>query len=147
MNYGVSVRERGKNVYYSVSWSPLTRADRWTINAKVPSVGGIYEIYWMDEHRHLRMLSVGDTHYGGLRTELRRLTDPELTAGGRTRQILENNEIWFRYAPTDSPPVMSDVVWFFRRTYFPENPGVSHSGRYEKIFLKETEPDKLVWIE
>jgi hypothetical protein len=146
VDYGIISRERGKNVYYLVKWSPLARADRWTINARVPSVGGIYEIYWMDEHKHLRMLSVGDTHYGGLRTELRRLTDPELCAGGM-RQILEEREIWFRYAPTDSAAVMSDVVWFFRRTYFPENPGLSHSGRYEKIFLQESEPDKLIWVD
>jgi hypothetical protein len=101
----------------------------------------------MDERRHLRMLSVGDTRYGGLRTELRRLTDPELTARGPVRRILEDNEIWFRYAPTDSSPVMSDVVWFFRKTYFPENAGVSHSGRYHKIFLQESQPDKLLWVE
>jgi hypothetical protein len=100
----------------------------------------------MDERKHLRMLSVGDTHYGGLRTELRRLTDPELSATRQLRQILEDNEIWFRYAPSNSPPVMSDIVWFFRKTYFPENPGVFHSGRYEKIFLQESEPNKLIWV-
>ncbi|MDR2403812.1 MAG: hypothetical protein LBD78_07245, partial [Spirochaetaceae bacterium] len=77
MEYGISFRAQGKVVHYFVTWSPLILADRWTINSKVPSVGGVYEIYWMDDHRHLRMLSVGDTHYGGLRTELRRLTDPE----------------------------------------------------------------------
>jgi hypothetical protein len=147
VGYGISAREMGKDVYYLVCWSPLTKADRWTINAKVPSVGGIYEIYWMDSRKHLRMLNVGDTHYGGLRTELRRLTDPELSSGGRTRQILEDREIWFRYAPVDSPAAMSDVVWFFRQTYFPGNPGVSHSGRYERIFLRESEPDKLIWVE
>jgi hypothetical protein len=147
VEYGITARERGKKVYYLVNWSPLTQADRWTINARVPSVGGIYEIYWMDEAKHLRMLSVGDTHYGGLRMELRRLTDPELSFDRRVRQILEDREIWFRYAPTNSAGAMADVVWFFRRTYFPENPGVSHSGRYEEIFIKESEPDKLLWVE
>jgi hypothetical protein len=147
VDYGISGRENGGNVYYLVNWSPLARADRWTINAKVPSVGGVYEIYWMDGRKRLRILSVGATYYGGLRTELRRLTDPELCTEGRTRQILGDNEIWFRYAPTDSPALMADVVWFFRRTYFPEDPGVSHSGRYAKIFLRETEPNKLIWVE
>jgi hypothetical protein len=147
VGYGITARERGKNVYYFINWSPLTLAERWTINAKVPSVAGVYEIYRMDERKHLRMLSVGDTHYGGLRTELRRLTDPELAATRQLRQILEDNEIWFRYAPTNSAAAMSDVVWFFRRTYFPEAPGVSHSGRYEKIFLQESEPDILKWVE
>jgi hypothetical protein len=147
VEYGITAQAKGSNVYYFVSWSPLTRADRWTINARVPSVGGVYEIYWMDTRRHLRMFSVGDTHYGGLRTELRRLTDPELSVTGEARRILTDNEIWFRYAPSNSSGTMADVVWFFRQTYFPENPGVSHSGRYEKIFLRESEPDKLLWVE
>lgn len=146
MDYGISVQEKDDNVYYSVRWSPLAIAERWTINAKVPAVAGVYEIYWMDDHGHLRMLAVGDTHYGGLRSEIRRLTDAELTLDAKTREILENEEIWFRYAPASSPAMMSDVVWFFRKTYFPENPGVEHSGRYKKIFMKESAPDKLIWV-
>ncbi|MDR1419690.1 MAG: hypothetical protein LBI86_04905 [Treponema sp.] len=146
MDYGITAREKGEDVYYFVEWSPLSLAERWTINAKVPSVAGIYEIYWMDEHSHLRLLSVGDTHYGGLRSEIRRLTDSELAGDEKTRQILEDKEIWFRYAPSNSSAIMADIVWFFRKTYFPENPGVEHSGRYRKIFLNESAPDKLVWV-
>jgi len=146
MDYGISSREKGEEVYYSIEWSPLELAERWTINAKVPAIAGVYEIYWMDDHGHLRMLAVGDTHYGGLRSELRRLTDPELITVQKTREILENEEIWFRYAPCNSKDNMSDVVWFFRRTYFPENPGVEHSGRYKKIFMKESAPNKLMWV-
>jgi len=100
----------------------------------------------MDDHNHLRMLAVGNTHYGGLRSEIRRLTDPELALDPKAREILENEEIWFRYAPSNSSDVMSDVVWFFRKTYFPENPGVEHSGRFKKIFMKESAPDKLIWV-
>jgi hypothetical protein len=100
----------------------------------------------MDDHKHLRMLTVGNTHYGGLRSELRRLTDPELIQDPKTIQILENEEIWFRYTSTDSVAVMDDVVWFFRKTYFPENPGVCHSGRYQRIFMNESAPDKLIWV-
>lgn len=146
MEYGITAQEHNEDVHYAVNWSPLTLAERWTINAKVPSVGGIYEIYWMDDHRHLRMMSVGDTHYGGLRSELRRLTDPELVPDRRTKKILEDEEIWFRYAPSHSVAVMSDVVWFFRRTYFPENPGVDHSGRYQHISITESAPDNLIWV-
>ena len=146
MDFGISVLEKDNCVYYYVQWSQLTLAERWTINAKVPAIAGIYEIYWMDDHNHLRMLAVGATHYGGLRSELRRLTDPELTQDPKMRETLENNEIWFRYAPANSADTMSDVIWFFRKTYFPENPGVEHSGRFEKIFLKESAPDKLIWV-
>jgi len=146
MALGITAQEKQDNVYYNVEWSPLSLAERWIINAKVPSVAGVYEIYWMDDHNHLRMLSVGETHYGGLRTEIRRLTDPELVTDPKARKILENEEIWFRYVPSNSIDNMTDVVWFFRSTYFPENPGVEHSGRYKKIFLKESAPDKLIWV-
>jgi hypothetical protein len=100
----------------------------------------------MDDHSHLRMFAVGNTHYGGLRSELRRLTDSELATDEEVRRILEDEEIWFRYAPTNSAIAMADLVWFFRKTYFPENPGVEPSGQYKKIFLKESAPDKLIWV-
>jgi hypothetical protein len=146
MSYGITAQEKGDEVYYYLQWSPLSLAERWTINSSVPAVAGVYEIYWMDEHEHLRMMAVGNTHYGGLRSELRRLTDPELTLDPKTRETLENKEIWFRYAPSNSAKAMADVVWFFRKTYFPENPGVEHSGRFKKIFMKESAPNKLIWV-
>jgi hypothetical protein len=146
MDCGISALEKKDAVYYFVQWSPLSLAERWEVNAKVPAIAGIYEIYWMDDHNHLRILSVGNTHYGGLRSEIRRLIDPELAVDPKIRGILDNEEIWFRYAPSHSPAVMSDVVWFFRSTYFPENPGVEHSGRFKKIYLKESAPDKLIWV-
>ncbi|MDR2143041.1 MAG: hypothetical protein LBP29_01570 [Treponema sp.] len=145
-DYGVQVREKGKDVHYFIKWSPLAIAERWTINAKVPSVAGIYEIYWMDDHEHLRMLTVGRTHYGGLRTEIRRLTDPELTDDVSAKKILEDEEIWFRFAPCNSAVMMADILWFFRKTYFPDNPGVEHSGRFEKVYMNESAPDKLIWV-
>ncbi|MDR2143365.1 MAG: hypothetical protein LBP29_03240 [Treponema sp.] len=144
--YGIKAKEKGKDIHYFIKWSPLALAERWTINAKVPSVAGIYEIYWMDDHEHLRMLTVGRTHYGGLRTEIRRLTDPELTDDASAKKILEDEEIWFRFAPCNSALMMADILWFFRKTYFPEKPGVQHSGRFERIFMNESAPDKLIWV-
>jgi hypothetical protein len=146
MEYGITAREKGEEVHYFIRWSPLEMAERWAINAKVPAVAGVYEIYWMDDHEHLRMLSVGQAHYGGLRSELRRLTDPELITEPRVKKILEEEEIWFRYFPSNSAANMADVVWFFKKTYFPENPGVEHSGRYLKIFMNESAPNKLIWV-
>lgn len=147
MDNGIRRRERGKEVWYSVAWSALRTANRWEIAKSVPAVGGVYEIYWMDERKHLRMLSVAHASFGGLRSELRRFTDPELVEDARVAAILTDRPIYFRYAPTDSSADMADIVWFFRKTYFPENPGVSHSGRYDRIFLEESAPDKVRWVE
>ena len=131
----IVIQHKGDDAFYFIQWSPLVLAERWNISSKVPAVAGIYEIYWMDDHQHLRMLAVGNTHYGGLRSELRRLTDSELALDEKVRKILEDEEIWYRYAPTNSIAAMADIVWFFRKTYFPENPGVEPSGEFIKIFV------------
>ena len=147
MDSGITVKEKFKDAYYFVNWSPLAAADKYSIIKKVPSVAGIYEIYWMDENKCLRLFFIDKTVYGGLRSEIRRITDPELCRSNeKTRKILEEKEIWYRYAPTDSSNVMDDVLWFFIQTYFPGNTTVNHSGRYENIFLKESAPDKLTWV-
>jgi hypothetical protein len=148
MSYGITTvgKENDNIIHYYVQWSPLKKADKYEINAKVPAVAGIFEIYWMDETKKLRLYNVGLTHYGGLRSELRRLTDPELLVEPEVRKLFEEKEIWYRYAPCESTKVMADVVWFFMKTYFPDNPRAEHSGRYEIIYLKESEPDKLMWV-
>ncbi|MCL2805735.1 MAG: hypothetical protein FWD26_07345 [Treponema sp.] len=144
---GITATEKKGDIYYFVQWSALSKADRYEIIAKVPALAGVFEVYWMDEKGHLRLFAVGQTNYGGLRSELRRITDPELCVNDeKTKKILEEKEIWYRYSPTNSANVMSDVIWFFMQKYFPENTSVKNSGRFENIFLKESAPDKLIWV-
>ncbi|WP_304222492.1 hypothetical protein [Gracilinema caldarium] len=147
MDSGITARKRGKDVFFSIHWSKLISADRWTIATSVPAVGGVYEIYWMDDHKHLRLLTVGNARYGGLRSEIRRLTDPQLVENPEVIEILNNKKIYFRYATANSADDMADVVWFFRKTYFPENPGVAHSGRFARIYMNEWAPDKVRWVD
>jgi len=147
MKYGITAVEKNGDAYYSVEWSPLSKADRYEIITKVPALAGIYEIYWMDEENHLRLFFLGKTDYGGLRSEIRRLTDPELCKDNeKTRKILDEKEIWYRYTLTDSANVMADVLWYFMQTYFPEKTSFKNSGRFNNISLKESAPDKLIWV-
>jgi hypothetical protein len=147
MKCGITAAEKEKNVYYFVQWSQLAKADRYEIITKVPAVAGVFEIYWMDEKNCLRLFAVGKTNYGGLRSEIRRIIDPELCKNDENmRKILEEKEIWYRYAATDSANVMADVIWFFMQNYFPEKTSFKHSGRFKNIFLKESAPDKLIWV-
>ncbi len=149
MDCGIVARRSGREVHYSITWSALRTADRWSIAKSVPAVGGVYEVYWMDDRKHLRLLTVASAAFGGLRSEIRRFIDPELNGAPRLRAILADDsvKIFFRYASVDSAKDMADVVWFFRKTYFPENPGVAHSGRYDHIFMDEAAPDKVHWVD
>ena len=147
MKYEIKATEKNGAIYYFVQWSPLAKAERYDIITKVPALAGVFEIYWMDESKRLRLFMVGQTNYGGLRSELRRITDPELCKNNeKARKIMEEKEIYYRYALTDSSNIMADVVWFFMQNYFPEKTDIKHSGRFEDIFLKESAPDKLIWV-
>jgi hypothetical protein len=147
MTCGITAKEKDGDIYYFVQWSPLSKAERYEIIYKVPALAGIFEVYWMDENKRLRLFVVGKTDYGGLRSELRRITDPDLCRGDvKAKAILEEKEIWYRYAPTNSSNIIADVNWYFMQNYFPENKTINHSGRYNNIFLKESAPDKLLWV-
>ena len=147
MACGITAKEKDGDIYYFVQWSALSKVDRYEIIKKVPALAGIFEVYWMDESKRLRLFIVGKTDYGGLRSELRRITDPDLCRGDdKAKIILEEKEIWYRYAPTNSSNIMADINWYFMQNYFPDNTSVKHSGRYKNIFLKESEPEKLMWV-
>jgi hypothetical protein len=73
--------------------------------------------------------------------------DPELTEDPVRKAEIENAELWYRYAPSDSLDNILDVVWFLHSTYFPHDVRVDHSGRFPRMYLNEKAPDKLYWQE
>ncbi len=134
-------------VYYHLSWSALTFADKYRISTSVPAVAGLYELYYMDTHKRLNMLAITDTWYGGLRSRIRKAIDPYAMHNPEYRELLENAPIYYRYSCSDSFGDLLDAVWFLHSMYFPDDVRVEHSQRYKKIFLKETAPDRVYWLE
>ncbi|MBN1837568.1 MAG: hypothetical protein JW820_17055 [Spirochaetales bacterium] len=136
-----------ENVYYTLFWSPLAKADRYEIIRKVPSVAGIFELYYMDEHKSLNLFFVSKAWYGGLRNWLRKATDATLEEDPRRKEILEKYDCYYRYAVVESYADMSDLMFFFADTYFPHGHSVSSSERYTDIFVREISPDKIVSLD
>ena len=135
------------DVYYTVYWSSLQKADRYGIVTKVPSVSGIFELYYQDEHKQLNLFHIAKAWYGGLRTGLRKATDPELEDDDIKKDILENRDIFYRYTVIPSYADMSDVLYFFADTYRPHTHKVVPSSRYENIYLNEESEDKIVTVD
>jgi hypothetical protein len=136
-----------ENVYYTLFWSPLAKADRHEIVCKVPSVAGIFELYYQDELKTLHLFFVSKAWYGGLRNWLRQATDPTLEMDVKRRQILEKYDCYYRYAVVDSYADLSDLMFFFADTYFPHTHSVRPSDRYLNIFVQEVSPEKIVTID
>ncbi len=135
--------------YYILTWSPLTKADKYKINTAVPAVSGVYELYRMDKEKKLNLLSVTHAWYGGLRSNIREAIDPDTKTDPELRKLLEDDEteIYYRYSCSDSFGDLLDVVWFLHSSYFPGDIRIESSKRYENFFLSERAPDKVYWLE
>ena len=135
-----------KNAYFTVSWSRLRKGDKYEIIKSVPSEAGIYELYYMDEKEKLCLFYLGKSWYGGLRNELREKTDVELEKDPARRAILDERVCWYRWSLISSSDDMADLLYFFAQTYLPGTAAVHHSGRYDHIYVKEIDADKIVTI-
>lgn len=143
MEAEVERRVRGNAVYFTVRWSRLRKADKYSIATSVPSMGGVYELYYRDDHKRLVLLERAPAWYGGVRSQLRRAIDPELEEDIPKRRILEEYDLYYRYSLLESQADMSDIIYFFDRTDSPHGKVRDDSGRFETIFLKELSEDKI----
>jgi hypothetical protein len=148
MDYQVKKAEKGQDAYYTVPWTPIVKADKYDIVKRAPALPGVIELYFMDSHKKLNLFYVGKSWYGGIRSSLRCLTDPELEKDERRRAIVAEHEkeLYYRFALCDSNGDMDDIVFFFMATYSPGQTKILSSGRYEKIYLEEIDEGKLVTI-
>ncbi len=135
--------------YYTLVWSALQEADKYKINRIVPAVSGIFELYRMDEEKHLNLLTATHAWYGGLRSNIREAIDPINKTDPKLKKLLEDEEenLYFRYSCCDSFKDIQDIIWLLHSSYFFEDIRVEHSHRYEALFLNEKSPDKVFWVE
>ncbi len=134
------------SVFYTVYWSELKKVDKYKIATSVPSVSGIFELYYLDRKKKLNRFFLARAWYGGLRSSLRRRTDTEIENDPARRRVLESYPCYFRYSLSDSYQDMSDILYFFAATYFPGRSFFDPSGRYKNIFVKEISKEKIVTI-
>ena len=142
----VTKQIEGSNVYYTVRWSKLKEADKYAIVTSVPGMSGIFELYYMDDRKKLNLLRVQRAWFGGLRNTIRAVSDPLLEQDLKIRSILEDFKCFYRYSVLESFKDLSDILFFFSKTYFPESSSIESSGRFLKIFVKEISAEKIVTI-
>ncbi len=148
MEWVVTKKEKNNNVYFTVRWSPFIKANKFIINKQVPAIGGLVELYYMDNYGKMNLYSIVRSYYGGLRATLRSATDPELEKDERKKTILllHEDKIYFRFTCIESQDDMTDLIFFFMSTYAPHVSPYPHSGRYEKIYCTEIDAEKVVTI-
>ncbi|WP_319562413.1 hypothetical protein [Marispirochaeta sp.] len=138
---------RDHNVYFTLHWSPLETADKYRINSSVPSMSGVYELYYKDLYGKMILHEVNYAWYGGLRSRLRRITDPELEEDLEKRKFIERKKLFFRYCLNENYKDMQDVVFFLSTTAgLPPEKRSKDSGRYKKVYVRESSPNKITTL-
>ena len=132
--------------FFSLYWSALTKADKYTITTSVPSVSGLYELYYEDYEKQLNLLTVNTAWLGGLRSQIRQDIEPDYKKGKNLKLILENHTVYYRFSISSKSDDIQDVVWFLNQTYFKDQSIVHDSGRFKNIFVKEFAPDSIHWV-
>jgi hypothetical protein len=136
----------GTIAYFTIFWSPIKKAEKYDIIQTVPSVSGLFELYYQDKKKKLNLLYVAKAYYGGLQNELRKRTDPELEENQKRKKIIEEHDCYYRYVPSNSYKDLSDLLFFFSKTYFPDLGLHEHSGRFTEIYVNEVSEGKLIDI-
>ncbi len=109
----VTKQVKDTTAYFTVRWSRVYPADKRLINEKVPSVGGIFELYAVDKNNTLNLIGRGRAYYGGVRNTLRDFIDPLFPRSLGGIPVPHDVKLAFRYSCTASHEDMSDVLFFF----------------------------------
>jgi hypothetical protein len=135
-----------EGAYFIVRWSRLRKAEKYDIAKAVPSVSGVFELYFMDEKKKLNLFYFAKAYYGGLRYALRKCTDEEMETDATRKKIISTHDVYYRYSMSSSFNDICDVFFFFAKTYTPDMAVDESSGRYKNIFVHEVSDDKIVTI-
>jgi len=144
VDYEVSRMERDGDGYFTVHWSPFAKAEKYDIATKVPAIGGIAELYYMDGSGKLNLFCLQRSWYGGLRSMLRERCDPVLEKDPFRLSVLVTwkDRIYYRWTACESMADMLDLVFFLSEVNGVVPPTVN-SGRYGRIFVNELDSGEL----
>ena len=140
---GITARVRGRDVFYTLTWSPLAKAEKYKVTTSVPAVAGVYELCGIDAKKRLSLLAIAHAWYGGLRGQIREAIDPDAASSARIRAAALEGTLYYRYAPCDSLDALVDVVSFLRSAYFADGARSRNSGKLANIHLEERAPDRV----
>jgi len=130
--------------FYTLAWSAMAKVDKFTIMKKVPAMSGIFELYYLDDHKNLFCFYISRVWYGGLRGAIREATDPLIVLDQKRKDVLEGKECYFRYTVVTSFLDIKDLMNQIGLKRGNPDAAPPDSGRYAELYLKEETPDKIV---
>ncbi len=123
--------------FFSTNWSKCEPVNRYRITVSVPARSGIFRLHYKDKSGKIHLFYMERVWYGGLRSEIRRASDPAEVSDRARRRILLENKCYYSYTIVESKADMLDLLHAYSEQLLPNSIPPSSSGRYDKIFICE----------
>lgn len=138
----MEVKILNKNeVCYDISWSKLFEYDRISATRILPELSGIICIYHKIKGRYQPIMFFACWR-DGCRVGLKKLLDEFLSKHQDLRNIILQDDVYYKYAVVDTKPKdMKDVMFWLIQEYKPalnDYRNYTDSKRYRNIYVKET---------
>ena len=128
--------------YYRVGWSPLYPSIKESINNTVPSLPGLWELYWLEKSFTPRILKMGRAWYGGLRSELRVEADGEEHRNRNIKEYLTSGDCYYRYVVCEIAADLEELYDLIASIRGVVGPRMPPPKRYDDV--RVSEPDEMI---
>ncbi|MBN2159836.1 MAG: hypothetical protein JW807_10605 [Spirochaetes bacterium] len=139
----------GREVYYTLAWSPIYPYDRFEAMRKMPELPGIISLNYYSQSR-LDYLLFYSCHRDGCRVGFKKFMDPYTTRHPDIIKEMDLTRLYYKYTIVDEGNMqdMQDIMFWLIRTYNPRfnETMFKDSKRFENIYINEVQrnPEDVV---
>jgi hypothetical protein len=135
----------GKEVYYTLAWSPIYPYDRFDAPRKMPELGGIICLLYRNQSK-IDYLIFYSCYREGCRVGFKKFMDPDTTRHPEIIKELDLTRLYYKYTVVDEGTIqdMQDIMYWLIRTYHPlyNEDTFKDSQRFKDICVNEVERSK-----
>ncbi|HNW28582.1 MAG TPA: hypothetical protein PKN50_08905 [Spirochaetota bacterium] len=132
----------GKEVYYTLAWSPIYPYDRFEAMRKMPELGGIISLLYQNQSRN-EYLIFYSCHRDGCRVGFKKFMDPYATRHPEIIKELDLTRLFYKFTVIDEGNMldMQDILYWLIRTYNPRynESTFKDSQRFANIYINEVQ--------
>ncbi|OHD69419.1 MAG: hypothetical protein A2W19_05795 [Spirochaetes bacterium RBG_16_49_21] len=135
----------GKDVYYTLAWSPTYRYDKYEALRVMPELSGIISLMYINQSK-IDDLIFYSCHRDGCRVGFKRFMDPDSTRYAEIIRELDLSRLYYKYTLVDEGSMqdVQDILYWLIRTYRPRfnESDFRDSQRFYDIYVNEVYRDK-----
>ena len=135
----------GKDVYFTLAWSPVYPYDKFDAMRKMPELTGIISLVYFNQSK-MDYIIFYSCHRDGCRVGFKKFMDPFVTRYPEIVKELDLSRLYYKYTIIDEGNLLDkqDIMFWLIRTYKPHynESTFKDSQRYDNIYINEVKLNK-----